>query len=187
MELRKGLKRFNGLIIARKNAGINSVQDLKGKKFAFGDANSTIGRFLSQSLMVENGITAEELESFEYLGRHDLVAQAVINGSFDAGALKSSTYKKLCDPEEIIIVKAFENVTKPWVAREGLPKEICEAITASLFTLEEKEDVLKELGCSGFANASIEEYLLVHESMQNAKRFIPEEDEKEAKDKLQDD
>lgn len=179
MELRKGLKRFNGLIIARKDSGIQTVEDLKGKSFAFGDRNSTIGRFLSQSLLVENNISSKELKKFAYLGRHDLVAQAVINGSFDAGALKSSTYIKLCDPEEVVVVQAFENVTKPWVAREGLPKKICDAITASLFTLEEKEDVLMELGCSGFAEASFDDYELVQDGMKTAIEFDSDEEPSE--------
>ena len=178
MELYKGLKRYNGLIIARKNSGIQTIEDIKGKSFAFGEENSTIGRFLSQSQLVDHGIVGTDLKQHSYLGRHDLVAQAVINGQFDAGALKSSTYKILCDPDEIIIVKAFENVTKPWIAREGLPTKICEAITASLLSLED-DIVLEELGCSGFTNASMKDFDLVQVSMKNAKRFEPKKDSEE--------
>jgi phosphonate transport system substrate-binding protein len=181
MELRNGLKRFNGLIIAHKDSNIHNLQDLHGKTFAFGDENSTIGRFLSQSLLVENEIHAESLTSFDYLGRHDHVAKAVITKSYDAGALKSSTYKQLCDPEEIIVVRAFSNVTKPWVASSDLPKEVCEAITASLLILESQK-VIGELGCSGFAEATPKEYDLVRAGMQKAEAFSPKT-EKEVEEK----
>jgi phosphonate transport system substrate-binding protein len=176
MELRKGLKRFNGLIITRADSGITSMEDLHGRSFAFGNENSTIGRFLSQSLMLEHGIDEESLGQFEYLDRHDIVARAIINGTHDAGALKSSTYKKLCDPKEIIVVKAFENVTKPWVANSVLSKEIRDAITQSLLMLENPE-VISELGCSGFAEANRKEYDLVREGMKHAAGFTKSDEE----------
>lgn len=175
MELRKGLKRFNGLIIAHKESKIKELKDLKGKSFAFGDENSTIGRFLAQSLMVEHGIDADTLASYEFLGRHDKVAVAVMTQTHDAGAIKSSTYKKLCDPEEIIVVRAFSNVTKPWVASSTLPEHVCDAITESLLMLENQQ-VIGELGCSGFAVTSPEEYDIVRESMKHAEAFLPQEE-----------
>ena len=173
MELRNGLKQFNGLIIAHKDSNIRELEDLRGKTFAFGDKNSTIGRFLSQSLLVENNLNADSLKSFDYLGRHDQVAKALITKSHDAGAIKSSTYKQLCDSEEIIIVRAFSNVTKPWIASSNLPKEICDAITASLLSLED-EEVIGELGCSGFSEATSGEYDLVREGMKKSEAFDPE-------------
>jgi phosphonate transport system substrate-binding protein len=178
MELRRGLKTFNGVIIARKDSGITSIKDIKGKSFAFGDKFSTIGRFLSQSLLINKGIDATSLKNFDYLQRHDLVAKAIITGSHDAGALKASTYKKLCDPEEIIVVKSFENTTKPWLARELLPKEVCDAITASLLELEDST-IIGELGCSGFTNATPADYELVREGMKNAETFVPKSKETE--------
>lgn len=178
MELRNGLKRFNGLIIAHKDSNIQNLQDLKERTFAFGDENSTIGRFLAQSLLVENNINAESLTSFDYLGRHDRVAKAVMTKTHDAGALKSSTYKQLCDPEEIIVVRAFSNVTKPWVGSSKLSKKICDAITVSLLILEDQE-VIGELGCSGFAEATPEEYNLVRAGMKKAEAFNPKTIEEE--------
>ena len=178
MELRTGLKRFNGLIIAHKDSNITELKDLRGKSFAFGNRNSTVGRYLAQSLLKNNDITADDLDSFEYLDRHDLVANAVITKTHNAGALKASTYKKLCNPDEVIIIRAFSNVTKPWVARSDLPKEVCNAITASLLLLQE-EKVIGELGCSGFSEATAEEYNLVREGMKNSESFDPTEEEEE--------
>ncbi len=176
MELRKGLKRFNGIIIARKDSGITEVKDLRGKTFAYGDERSTIGRFLVQSLMLEHDINAKSLRSFNYLGRHDRVAKAVMTGTHDAGALKSSTYKALCDPDEIIIVRAFSNVTNPWVASSTLSSEVREAITQSLLMLE-NPNAIGELGCSGFAEATPAEYKLVRDSMKSTEQFDPPQDE----------
>jgi phosphonate transport system substrate-binding protein len=178
MELRKGLKRFNGLIIAHKENNIKEMDDLKGKSFAFGDENSTIGRFLAQSLMLEHEIDANSLGSYEFLGRHDKVAIAVMTQTHDAGAIKASTYKKLCDPDEVIVVRAFSNVTKPWVASSTLPEHVRVAITESLLMLENQQ-VIGELGCSGFTVTSPEEYDIVRESMKKAEAFLPSNEETE--------
>ncbi|HJN71633.1 MAG TPA: PhnD/SsuA/transferrin family substrate-binding protein [Phycisphaerales bacterium] len=175
MEQRKGLIRFNGLIIARADAGIKELKDVKGKSFAFGDVNSTIGRFLSQAELLDASINAEDLTHYAYLGRHDLVANAVISGSHDAGALKESTYSKLCDPKKIKVIHTFENVTKPWVAREGLEQPIQEAITKALRSLH-KPEVLGELGCSGFVDATPEDYDTIREGMKKSETFIPKKE-----------
>ena len=82
-ESHKGEKRLSGVIAVRADSPIQSVGELKGKAFAFGNENSTTGRYLSQLYLLENGIHAKDLERFEYLHRHDAVAAAVAQGRFD--------------------------------------------------------------------------------------------------------
>jgi phosphonate transport system substrate-binding protein len=178
MELRNGMKTFNGVVVAKRDSGITSIEDLVGKKFAFGDEHSTIGRYLSQALLAKHGVTSKNLESFDYLPRHDLVAKAVIVGTHDAGAMKFSTYKKLCDPKEYVILASFENVTKPWVSRSELPKDIRDAITASLLILD-KQEVIGDLGCSGFTQATKKDYDRVRQGMKESELFEEKEPEKE--------
>ncbi|MCB0320960.1 MAG: PhnD/SsuA/transferrin family substrate-binding protein, partial [Bdellovibrionales bacterium] len=48
LEGKKGKKVFNGVICVRAESNITSVEQLRGKSFAFGDSLSTIGRYLSQ-------------------------------------------------------------------------------------------------------------------------------------------
>ncbi len=180
MEQRKGLTRFNGFIIARTDSGITKLEDVAGKSFAFGDKNSTIGRFLAQAELLEVGINAEALKRYDFLGRHDLVANAVISGTHDVGALKESTYSKLCDPKNIIVIHAFENVTKPWVARANLSKTIQEAITQSLVSLY-KPEVLGELGCSGFIEATPEFYNPVRRGMKKSESFVSKKEKTKTK------
>lgn len=176
MEQRKGLTRFNGFIITKSDSGIATLEDVKGKSFAFGDIHSTTGRYLAQAELLDAGIDQEDLKTHDYLGRHDLVANAVISGSHDVGALKESTYRKLCDPKNVIVIHTFENVTKPWVARADLPQPIQVAITKALLSLY-KPEVLGELGCTGFVEAISEDYDTVRKSMKKAAAFVPKKAE----------
>jgi phosphonate transport system substrate-binding protein len=176
MEQRKGLTRFNGFIIARADSGITELKDVRGKTFAFGDANSTIGKFLAQSELLKVGIDADDLKHYDYLGRHDLVANAIISGTHDVGALRETTYRKLCDHKKIIIIHAFENVTKPWLARADLAQPVQEAITQALLSLD-KVEVLGELGCSGFIHGVPEAYDIIREGMKKSEAFVPDVEE----------
>ena len=94
MESVNGKRRFRGVIIVPESSPAETIADLRGKRFAFGNKNSTIGRYLSQKLLVQSGVKAKDLAGFDYLGRHDRVAYAVGLGDYDGGAVKESTFLK---------------------------------------------------------------------------------------------
>jgi len=172
MESKNGSKRFNGVICTSGSNQIQSVSELKGKRFAFGDEESTIGRYLSQQYLLQHGITAAGLASYEYLGRHDRVGYAVAAGRFDAGALKESTYKKLLQKGVALRpIATFQNVTKPWVARSGMSERVFSALRLAL--LEYKDPVgLKALGKDGFVAGSHEDYMPIVAAVRNNPEFF---------------
>ena len=153
-------------------AQIQSVNELKGKRFAFGDEKSTIGRYLSQQYLLQHGITAADLDSYDYLGRHDRVGYAVAAGEFDAGALKESTYKKLLNKGVVLRpIATFQNVTKPWVARSGLSERVFSALRLALLEYKNPEG-LKALGKDGFVVGSHEDYLPIVAAVRNNPEFF---------------
>jgi len=170
METESGDRRFKGLIVVQKESPIRTIGDLRGKRFAFGDPNSTIGRYLVQAELVKAGITGKDLSDYQFLGRHDTVAKAVEIGDFDAGSVMQQTFDKANVKGTLRVLASFDNVTKPWVARKGLDKATIEAIQASLYALNDP-GVLKELKITGFVPTSDEEYRLVREGMKFAEAF----------------
>jgi phosphonate transport system substrate-binding protein len=170
MELEGGEKRFQGVICVRKHSPIQTLADLKGKRFAFGDPNSTIGRYLVQAQLVDAGLHASDLASFKYLPRHDAVAQAVDIGDFDAGSLRMAVFQRANEKDTMRVLLTFENVTSPWVARAGLDPVVAAALRDSLLSLKDPA-VLKELKVSGFAPTSDDEYQLVRDGMKRADEF----------------
>ena len=172
MESVKGEKTFKGIICVATNSPVQSVTQLKGLSFAFGNESSTIGRYLSQRYLLQNGIAASDLKSFEYLGRHDAVGAAVGLGRFDAGALKEGTFKKLVAKGVAIrAIASFPNVTKPWIARSGLAKRVFEAIKESLIAMKDKK-ALKALRKDGFLNGSDSDYQPVRLAMEGNDAFF---------------
>jgi len=171
MEHKKGAKRFNGVFIARKDDNsITGISDLQGKSFAFGDKNSTIGRYLSQAHMISKGIKAADLKLFSFLGRHDKVALAVAAGDYDAGVVKENTFKKYAEEKGLKQIGEFTNVTKPWVVRADLDPLLYKYLKNGLLALTDAT-ILKGLKQHGFLPATDKDYDFVRKGMILAEGF----------------
>jgi len=171
MEHKKGEKRFKGVFIARKDDNsITGISDLQGKSFAFGDQNSTIGRYLSQAHMINKGIKAADLRLFKFLGRHDKVALAVAAGNYDAGVVKENTFKKYGEEKGLKQIGEFPNVTKPWLVRAGFDLPLYNHLKKGLFALTD-DTILKGLKQNGFLPATDKDYDFVRRGMILADEF----------------
>ncbi len=172
MESAGGGKQFNGVICVAEQSPIQDVAELKGRTFAFGDANSTIGRYLAQQYLAEHGVLAADLKHYKYLGRHDLVGHAVGSGQFDAGALKEGTFRRLVKQGvPIRNIAEFPNVTKPWIARSGLDDGLVRAIRESLLSLDDPR-ALKALKKDGFLPGDDADYKPIRAAVENNGRFF---------------
>ena len=172
MESKKGEKVFNGVICIASDSNIRKISDLKGKRFAFGNERSTTGRYLSQLYLMKHGLHASDFEHYEYLDRHDLVASAVALGNFDAGALKENSFNKMLKKDNSIKVLArFPCVTKPWIARSGLPESYRQALRNALLMMDD-EAALKTLKKDGFLPGDDSDFESIREAMLHNKQFF---------------
>lgn len=174
MELREGKELFKGMIVVRKDSNIKELSDLKGRSFAFGDRNSTIGRHFIQAEMVDVGIYEDDLAGYDYHRSHTEVAEAVRDGKFDAGAVKDTTFWEY--ENDLRVIKDFNNVTKPWIAKEDLDPNVFSALQSILIALKDQE-VLGKLKVSGFRETSDSEYDFVRRHMKEAERFSSRKEE----------
>ena len=159
------VRELTGGVYFGEPRGIETLADLKGKTFAFGDKRSTIGRYLAQLHLLRHDVKAHDLAHSEYLGRHDAVGAAVGAGRFDAGALKESTFKKLvADGVPIRAIARFPNVTKPWIARGGLPDEVRDLLREALLSVDDPKAMTAPKK-DRFVEGSDEDYAFIREAM----------------------
>lgn len=170
MEHENGEKISKGVIIVRKDSPIQSIEDLRGKTFAFGDKNSTVGRYLVQAELATHKVFAKDLANFKYLERHDQVASAVEHGDFDAGSVKFTSFKKANERNTLRALATFDNVTKPVVARAGLDRAVFRALQESLIAYK-NDAFFKEMKITGFTSASDEDFKLVRDGIRLANKF----------------
>jgi basic membrane protein A len=86
ISVRRGSSTYKGQILVRADSGINSIADLKGKKFAFTDPASTSGYLYPLGLLKKNGVDPKDLAEAVFTGSHNAAALALYKGSVDAAA-----------------------------------------------------------------------------------------------------
>ncbi len=84
---------FQGMIVVKKECALHGLADLKGKRFAFGSADSTMGFFLPRLLLHQAGVEMASLASYEHIANQQNVALGVLMGDFDAGAIREAVFK----------------------------------------------------------------------------------------------
>jgi phosphate/phosphite/phosphonate ABC transporter binding protein len=101
--VKDGVSEYKGLIFARKDSGINSWKDLKGRSFAMIRA-TTAGEVFPKIFFKRRGI--EDLEAYlgkiSYVGSHDLSVLKVLYGEIEAGAAKDLIFEKLAREDPTI-------------------------------------------------------------------------------------
>ena len=169
VEEHEGRKHFSGLIVVSKQSFIRNLQDLRGKRMAFGDPTSTTGRYLAQAEMVKVGLSARDLASYDYLGRHDKVVFAVASGTHDAGATNERTFEKYAAEKNLRELARFPSPTQAWVARKGLEPQIAKALRSSL--LDMKGSALEYIDRNGFLPGSDADYDELRKVIKAARAF----------------
>ena len=150
MENKNGANTFEGVIAVHEDSDITEISQLAGRTFAFGSKRSTLGRYFAQLELARAGILAKDLKSYDYLGRHDKVGQAIGAGLFDAGALEGTMFRKLqAKGVPIRAIHVMRNATKAWAARAGLNPRVKRALREALLDIHDKE-ALTALRFDGF-------------------------------------
>ena len=113
---RKGIASYYAAIITRADSGIQRLEDLRGKTFAFGDALSTTGNIFPRKMFKERGIDpVRDFKQILYSGGHDATVLAVLNGKVDAGATYANSpdsddtawMRYLKDPQDVKKIRAI--------------------------------------------------------------------------------
>lgn len=159
-----GTTQYYSLIIAPSNSELKEVKDIKGKVFAFGDISSTSGSLYPRFMLDKAGIKVpDDLKNVVYSGGHDATAQAVQNGTVDAGGIEGRILAKLIakgtvDGSKIKVLEKHLVEGYPWVVRDALDKDLEGKIIQAF--LDMKDPVLLDLmRAKAFAKVSAENYV----------------------------
>ncbi len=162
--LRDGKPYQHSVIITRADKDINSVEELKGKTFAFVDAHSTTGYIVPRALLLEAGVELKDLSYYDYLGRHDDIAKAVLKGDFDAGGIMEDTAHRFKE-QGLKFLKVSGDIPEFNICvNKSLSKEeiavLRSALTSLTESMPEGSAVLRAIGKSytGFTEARDEDY-----------------------------
>jgi phosphonate transport system substrate-binding protein len=152
---RFGSTTYNGQINVNADAGIETLEDLRGKVMCWVDPNSTSGYIIPRIMLQAEGIDPDEdfSETIE-AGSHNNVIIQVYNGECDAGAsyvdARSAVAEDFPDVEEQVLVLAeTTDIPNDSVAFiEEFPEEMRQEIVTALLEIagtEEGQEALNTL------------------------------------------
>lgn len=90
---------YHSVMVARKDSGIKSLEDMKGKKLGFADPDSTSG-YLVPAVTLPKAVNASVEEFFGetgFGGGHENLVLEVVKGTFDAGTTWASGVGEFSD------------------------------------------------------------------------------------------
>jgi len=169
--LRDGKPYHHSVIIANPDSGIDNVEDIRGRSFAFGDENSTSSHIVPRFMLFEAGIKLDDLSEYAFLKRQDNVAEAVLKGEFDAGGVMEATALRYRE-KGIRLVKFSDEIPEfnICVTRLWPDEEVRRALDA-LLSLDdstvEGSAIMKSLDShyTGFAPADDSDYDRIRDIM----------------------
>ena len=141
--LRQEDAEFKSVFIAKPGGGIASLEDLKGKTFAFGSVSSTSGHLMPRYFLLQSKVNPEkDMKQVAFSGAHDATALWVESGRVDAGALNFLVWDKLVQQKKVDLSKVNVFYTTPpyvdycWTARADLAPAIQDKLTAAFLKLD---------------------------------------------------
>jgi phosphate/phosphite/phosphonate ABC transporter binding protein len=162
--LRDGKPFQHSVIVARSGNGIKTVEDVKGRSFAFGDFHSTSSHIVPRAMLLDSGIDLKDLAYYNYLGHHDDVAKAVMEGEFDAGGLMETTAVKFRD-RGLDLIKFSEEIPEFNICVAGdLDEKVVSRLREAFISISdgtpEGSSILKSINqnYTGFVEAADEDY-----------------------------
>ena len=142
---------FHSVFIANGSVEADSLADLAGSSFTFGSASSTSGHLMPRYFLSESGIEPErDFPVVGYSGSHDTTWQLVESGTYTAGALNESVWKRAVDEGQVdtatvrVVERTPAYVDYHWLAHPDIDdvygEGTTEAITAALLRMHESAD-----------------------------------------------
>lgn len=159
----EGEETFRLMLVVAEDSPIQSIAELKGKRFAFGDRAA----ILQRAVVVDAGITLDDFEEYSFLGHYDNTVRGVMNGDFDAGILKDTTALAWHGKGVRILHESPALPPYVIVARKGLDRLLIETMQTALVNASQSDmDATAAIHAldrhyTGFAPASDSDYDVV--------------------------
>jgi phosphonate transport system substrate-binding protein len=152
---------YHGLIFVRKDSGIRTIADMKGKRFAFVDKATTAGYLLPLEYFHNHGVKNFRTYFREtyFTGTHEDAILDVLNGKTDVGAAKNTVFQRMAEKDgrimkELVILERSPDVPENGLAlKKDLEETLRERFRAALLAMNddpEGKKILERFGAKGF-------------------------------------
>jgi len=161
-----------GVLLVRKDAGINLISDLKGKTICFPAPTAFVGTMMTKYYLQTHGLDVNKDIKRIYSNSLESSILNVYLGRCSAAGSALNTWKSFCVQEPVFADKLKIQWETPStlniaiLARNDIKKELLDKISTILFTLQntsEGRKILDSIPLSNFEEANLNTYKPVSE------------------------
>ena len=166
-----GKSSFTSRIYVRRDSGIKTLEELRGKTIAFVDPSSSSGYTYPMVLLIQRGLVKDRdpktfFSEVMFAGAHDAAMRALLNGHVDAIAsfdmAREQYIKDPAEREKIVFVAETMPIPEAGIAaRDGLSPEVFARVRGALVQMHGPAyaSLLKRMyDIDGFAPAEDRDY-----------------------------
>lgn len=152
VSVEKGSSSYYAGLFAKADAPIAKLQDVKGKRVAFGDVNSASSFTFQIAMLRDAGMDpVRDLAAIRMTGSHANSLAALVQGQVDAAALSFDSYEKAVkqgavDPKSIkVIARSMPIPNPPLALNAKLPEPLKAKIKTAFATVHKAPGVTPEM------------------------------------------
>lgn len=164
-----GKSSYSGMIFVRKDSGIKTVADMRGKRFAFVEKATSAGYIFPLAYLADHGIrnVNDFLGETYFTGSHDAAMYAVLQGKAGVGAAKDSVYEWIAsrdpaiDRDLHVLARSEEFPSNGLALRKDIDPALVARLKTVLLQLHENPQglkVLEALRAKRFIETRVEDY-----------------------------
>ena len=168
-----GNKQIAGALSVRKDSGIKSVNDLKGKTILFGGGKKAMGSYIAPTAILKTaGLTAGKDYKVKFAKNPPSAVIGVYNNAAEASGsgnviLKIKAVTKKIDANNMSILAESEAFTHlPWAVKDNMPDDKAKKLQNILVELKNSEAgkaILKAAKVTGFYAVTDADFTKVRE------------------------
>lgn len=154
-----GVPGYRGIIITKKDSGLNTLESIKGKTWAFTSSQSTSGTLVPTVMFSKSGINPQEYFSkVLYSGGHEASILSIKAGKIDAASTNDLDFSrglgKAWTADDFNIIWTSDLIPgSPMAVRGDLPESLKKALKEAFISYNDK-DGLNKLKIKGYIEAS---------------------------------
>jgi phosphonate transport system substrate-binding protein len=165
--------KFRGIIIARKDSGIEKLMDLKGRKLIFVEEDSAAGHIFQMLTLSKAGLDVKkDFTKLPFAKKHTNVALAVFNKAADAGGIREDDLDKMKDVVDLAQIRtiAYTDYYPNWplFSTKKMNAAAAEKVKAALLKLRpnspEADQVAGPAKITGFTPVADKDYDLLRQA-----------------------
>ncbi len=169
-----GKPTFQSIIFTAPGSSLKKLEELAGKRFAFGDPSSTLSTQVPRYMLKKAEVPLEKLAGYDFLNNHKNVIFSVLSGNYDAGAITQEIFEENQSLNLKLLAESPPVSTHILVTRSDLEPTLIEKLQTALYQLKtspQADKVLSAIGknVTGFVPVTDQDYDLLRTMLKEIK------------------